>query len=267
MQQANATAFDEMARDYDASFTSTALGLELRATTWARMEAVFAGRGRVLEIGCGTGEDAIHLARQGCQVLATDASAQMLSIAAHKAARAGCAAKIRFLHAPMERLGAALAGDTFDGVWSNFGAVNCVPDAGALAAQLAPRLTPGAPLLWVLMGRYVPWEWVWYLARGDARKAFRRLRGEGVEWRGLRIGYPTPDDLARTLLPHFEERRRAALGCALPPSYAAAWLERSPRAFRQLARLEHALRGFRASASLADHYIFEAIKVPGHGRS
>ena len=30
------------------------------------------------------------------------------------------------------------------------------------------------------MGRHVPWEWGWYLARGEGGKAFRRLRRDGV---------------------------------------------------------------------------------------
>ena len=257
-------AFDELAAAYDASFTATAVGASLRAMVWRRLDAAFAGPGRILELGCGTGEDAIYLARRGFEVLATDASPAMLSTAARKAEHAGCADSIEFRWLPMERLGASLKGLAFDGVFSNFGAVNCVPRLDTVAAELAPLLAPGAPLVWVVMGRYVPWEWAWFLAQGDWRKAFRRTREGGAEWRGVRISYPTPAMLARALRPHFAAVGHRALGAVLPPSYAAAWLERSPRTLDALTRLERGLQRWQPLAALADHYIFEARRAGPH---
>lgn len=256
------TAFDGLAKEYDADFTATALGSVLRAMVWERYEHCFAGRDHLLEIGCGTGEDAVHLARRGHRVFATDASAQMVAEAKAKARRAGVADRVQFLHVPMQNLGAALEGMRFDGVYSNFGALNCSANIEAVASDLAPRLAPGAPLVWVVMGRHVPWEWAWYLARADAVRAFRRLRRGGVNWRGLKVSYPSPTALARALRPHFAARGARALGVVLPPSYAAGWLNRSPRMLAMLTRAERAAQRWRASASLADHYIFEAARLP-----
>src|SRR5262245_51254539 len=89
-------AFDDMAAAYDAVFTASALGRSLRTLTWERLDAALPNSGRVLEIGCGTGEDAIHLARRGVDVLATDPSPSMLRVAAEKAAHAGVAKRIEF---------------------------------------------------------------------------------------------------------------------------------------------------------------------------
>jgi SAM-dependent methyltransferase len=257
-----AAAFDQMALNYDASFTSTAFGSCLRAMVWQRLDAAVAGRRRILEIGCGTGEDAVHLASRGFEVVATDSSMQMLRVAARKAEHAGCAQRIRFRNVPMERLGAELRGETFDAVFSNFGAINCVPQVDALAADIAPLLEPGAPLVWVVMGRHVPWEWGWFLARGDWRRAFRRGRKGGSTWRSMHISYPTPAALARAVGPHFAPVGRRALGVVLPPTYASGWLERSPRTLSALAHLERALQRCEPLAALADHYIFEARRLP-----
>jgi SAM-dependent methyltransferase len=257
-----ARAFDELAAAYDSSFTATALGKCLRGLVWQRVDETFAGCGRILEIGCGTGEDAVHFARRGLEVVATDASLPMLRVAAQKAERAGCAQRIQFRRVPMERLGADFAGETFDGVFSNFGAVNCMRQLDAVGADLAALLKPGAPLVWVVMGRDVPWEWAWFLARGDWRKAFRRRRSSGVAWRGMDISYPTPAALARALRDHFAPVGRRALGVVLPPSYASGWLERSPRMLEALASLEHALQRWQPLAALSDHYIFEARRLP-----
>jgi SAM-dependent methyltransferase len=252
-------AIDGLASDYDAQFTDTALGRTLRAMAWHRFERSFAGREYLLELGCGTGEDAIHLARLGHRVLATDASLPMVRMAAHKAKRAGCADRIRFRWLPMEQLD-ALSGESFDGVYSNFGAVNCVRNFDALAADLARLVLPGAPVSLVLMGRYVPWEWAWYLARGRVATAARRLRRGGVSWRGTRIQYPTPATLARSFTPHFAAPRVTPLGFALPGSYAAPLLERAPWLLAWLTRLERRARR-PALAAFADHYCFEARRL------
>lgn len=52
--------------------------------------------GRVLELGCGRGDDALWLAWQGWQVTAVDVSAVALAYASDSASRAGLAGKIRF---------------------------------------------------------------------------------------------------------------------------------------------------------------------------
>lgn len=253
-----AFAFDELAPDYDTSFTATALGTELRAMVWQRLDAAVAGCRRVLEIGCGTGDDAIHLARRGLDVVATDASAAMLRVAAEKAEAAGCARKIQFRRVPMERLGTELRCETFDAGFSNFGAVNCARRLDDVVVDVAGLLVPGAPLVWVVLGRHVPWEWAWFLARGDMAKAFRRHRSGGAAWRGLNISYPTPAELERALNPYFATERRRALGVVLPPTYASRWLERSPRALAALVGLERTLQRWQPLAALADHYILEA---------
>jgi len=261
MSGSSTTAFDDLAADYDAAFTSTALGRQLRMLVFERYAASFAGREYLLEAGCGTGEDALHLARLGHRVLATDASPRMVRIATLKAERAGLAQRCRFLCVPMENMAAELAGERFDGTYSNFGAVNCVPALDAAAAGIAKLLAPGAPLVWVPMGRHVPWEWAWFLARGQAGKAFRRLNAAGARWRGLSIHYPSRARLRAMLAPHFEVQRMSALGCALPPSYAGHWLERAPRSLAALTRLERLAQRAGLFSGLADHYIVEAVRA------
>lgn len=231
---------------------------------WQRLDAAFTGCNRILEIGCGTGEDAIHLASRGHNVLATDASISMLQVAKKKAERAGCAQRIQFRCVPMERLGSELSGELFDGVFSNFGAVNCTSRLDEVIADIAPLLRAHAPLVWVVMGRHVPWEWTWFLARGEWQKAFRRQRNGGVAWRGLQIMYPTPNELARSLSPYFAPVRRNALGFALPPTFASRWLENSPRLLATLTHIERAAQRWQPLAACADHYIMEARRLPAY---
>lgn len=233
----------------------------MRALVWERFAALLRPGQRVLELGCGTGEDAVQLARSGVDVVATDPSLKMLQVAQLKAKSADCADRIQFLCERMERVPVLLRGAQFDAVVSNFGALNCVKDLDALVRGVAMLCAPQANIIFVVMGRFVPWEWAWYAARGEARKAVRRLRRHGVEWRGLTISYPTPRALASLLAPQFEVTRIAPLGCVLPPSYAGDWLQRSPLAFKALACLERLAHQCAPLATLADHYVIEARRA------
>jgi ubiquinone/menaquinone biosynthesis C-methylase UbiE len=255
-------AFDDMAGTYDATFTETKVGRALREIVWSRLEHVFRPSQRILELGCGTGEDAVRLASSGVRVVATDPSAQMIQVAHRKTLMANCQERVEFRCVAMEDLASFADGDVFDGVLSNFGAVNCVQDLRTLIADVADRLAPGAPLLWVVMGRHAPWEWLWYLMRGQWRKAWRRLHPGGIEWRGMTISYPTPAQMGPLLLPYFTVTRLAPLGVALPPSYAAAWLDRSPFCLRVLTRLERWAQRWSLLASWSDHFIVEAVRLP-----
>lgn len=256
----HAEAFDDLAADYDATFTATAIGRALRTLVWSRMDIVLRRSRRVLDLGCGTGEDAVRLASKGTEVVAIDSSANMVRAARRKAEHAGCQESIEFRCASMEDLRWMLDDRGFDGVLSNFGAINCVQDLPGLVRDVATRLQPGAALIWVMLGRRVPWEWAWYLVHGQPDRAWRRLQQEEVRWRGLTIRYPAPSELAALLESDFIIQRVSPLGVALPPTYAAAWLERSAVLLRALTKLETLGQHCSALASWSDHYILEAVR-------
>src|SRR5687768_4202797 len=78
--------FDAMAADYDRSFSDSLIGTLMRRAVWRRLDAYFCPGDRVLELNCGTGEDAIYLGRRGVRVLATDIAPAMLDVARGKVA-------------------------------------------------------------------------------------------------------------------------------------------------------------------------------------
>lgn len=252
--------FDGMAADYDRSFTAGAIGRRMRAATWRRLDAAFRSGERVLELNCGTGEDAIHLAERGVRVLATDSSPRMLEMTRAKVARAGLGGLVEVAPLAIEQVAHTAAG-RFDGLLSNFGGLNCVSDLSAAARPLAALLRPGARALLCVMGPAVPWEWGWYLAHSEPGKALRRLRRGGVPWRGLTIRYPSIGETRRAFAPHFAQRRVAAIGTLVPPTYAEAWAARHPRLLAALDRCERRLETVPPLPWLADHYLLELERL------
>ncbi len=250
-----AVPFDALATEYDDAFTRSAIGSVMRTAVWNVIDPLFQPGTEVLEMSCGTGEDALHLAWRGVRVLATDISTVMLAQASAKAGHFGVAERVRVQRLDLNADDWAL--DTpamFDGAFSNFGGFNCVADLPAVAAKLAQVLKPGAALALCVMGPWVPWEWGWYLLEGKPRKAFRRLPGV-TEWRGIKIYYPSVRALRRALAGQFSFQSATAVGTLVPPSYAEPWAQRHPNALARLNRWERRLERSAPMVALADHYL------------
>ncbi len=273
VQAGTAPAFDSVAARYDADFTTTTLGRWLREFVWQELATAFVPGDAVLELGCGTGEDALWLARRGVRVLATDVAPAMLAVAQQKATAAGLTAALDFAVLDLAAVDRAMPFPASEkvvpplaGVFSNFGALNCLADWRPLAAALASWVRPGGKLVFVVMGRFCPWEVLTYALRGRLSTACRRLQPRvraQVGGRDLLLTYPTPRTLAAAFAPAFVPRARCGLGVFLPPSYHAARVERWPRTFGLLHWLEARLRSTWLASQLNDHFLLVLERTPG----
>ena len=231
----------------------------MRAAVWARCAARFRPGFRILEMNCGTGEDARWLAAQGMQVLATDISPRMIEVSRRKLASLPENRDVQFLTLSWEQLG-TLHAEPFDGMLSNFGGLNCVADLNTAASSLATMLRPGAIAILCIMGPHVPWEWLWFLAHGRPGAAFRRL-SRSREWSGIAIRYPSITATVKAFAPGFRPLRVAAIGALLPPPYTEGFFARHPRLLGGLARLERRLETHWPLPQSADHYLLELERV------
>src|SRR5277367_3978019 len=173
--QANiyAAPFDAVAERYDDTFTASKIGRAQRASVWEKLGQTYRSGDRVLEIGCGTGVDACFLAERGVTVIACDSSPQMVAVATRKVAETGRLGSVYPRLLAAEDIASLQNDDSFDGAFSNFGALNCVHDLRRFAKNLATVLNPGATALLCWMGSRCVWEVAWYLAHGKPGKAFR----------------------------------------------------------------------------------------------
>jgi len=253
--------FDGVASAYDASFTDTLLGRWLRAAVQERLERAFPPGSSVLELGCGTGEDAIWLAKQGVRVTAGDSSPSMLRAAAAKAERAGVTANVEILPLDLRAPDAFEPPAPFDGAFSSFGALNCVGDRRPLVEALGRWVRPGGRVVLVVMGPVCAWETASHLLRGRPRSALRRLRAGAPAHVGAGATtptwYPSARRLRAELEPWFQHRTTVGIGALLPPSYLGGLVERHRTAFDRLRRLERRLEASLPVRSLADHYVSE----------
>lgn len=184
--------FQQIAPQYAELWSDTLRGRRQREQVWREIDDVFHSGDQILDLGCGTGDDAVHLMSNDVQVRALDSAPGMVEIARTR----GVDARQMTIEAVD-----SLEGE-FDGAISNFGALNCVADLGGLSKALSRLVRPGGKLALCVMSRYC-WS--------DGRHALQRWSGHTV-WRGIDVYYRSARSIARKFAPYFEFERRVSIG-------------------------------------------------------
>lgn len=257
-------AFDAIADSYDDAFTRSVIGRAQREIVWKVVADTFRAGDRVLELNCGTGEDALFLGRQGIAVEACDGSLQMIEVARKRKAMEAPDLPIRFRHLPTEDLGDLRPPAPFDGVLSNFSGLNCVKNLAGVASELSILVRRNGRLVLCLSNRICVWELVWFGMRGLLSKGTRRLGGRAVAHLGSKaicVWYPTLRQIKRAFSPWFELRSVRAVGLFVPPSYLEGWAQEHAATVSRLANTDCAVGHWPVLRVLGDHVLLRFEKA------
>lgn len=256
--------FNAVAAEYDQGFSFTAVGKAMRVRVRSLMPPVSPGM-RVLELNCGTGEDAVWMAQQGAHVVATDLSPAMIEVLKSKISNADLAFTVDAQVCGFEDL-PALPESGFELVFSNFGGLNCVSPATLrnLSRALFDKTTPDAKLVLVVMSRFCWWETGYFLLKGRWKSAFRRFTRKPVSARlnedtTVPTWYYAPSELARQF-PEFRVKSCTPAGFWLPPSYLNPFFENRTGMLKCLAWLERQA-AFSWMSGWSDHYVMVLRKA------
>ena len=257
-------AFGNLADRYDAIFTHSLIGRAQRNAVWEVARCTFRPGSHILELNCGTGEDALFFARLGISVFACDASEKMIEVANGRRSREAPRAPVRFEVLPTEHIAVARQFGPFDGVFSNFSGLNCVSDNAEVARQLATLVPAGSPLLLCFSSRFCLWEVLWFLVCGKAPKAIRRWNGHAAASLGkitVEVQYPTVAELRKAFSPHFRLRSRTGIGVTVPPSYLENLARRFPGILSQLCVVDRLVSGWPVFRVCGDHVLLRFERV------
>ena len=215
-----AAAFNSLAGQYDELFEHNRIIERLRQKIYSTIDFLVRPPAKILDINCGTGTDAIYLAKRGFTVVGVDLSTRMIAEASRKSQGSRNAHFIEGSYEDLDHVGA----NQFDLVLSNFGGMNCTPNLSLVGAQVASKLKPGGYFVAVIMPSFSLWETLAYAYRGKIKEAFRRMKPEGTETQfyGNRfvVYYFSPNAVARALAPAFEVTETYALNVFSPPPHA-----------------------------------------------
>lgn len=255
--------FDILAATYDEDFSHTQIGKLQRARVWEKLLPVLQAYKKplnILEINCGTGEDALQLAAMGHTVIATDASAVMIAKATKKISTSAASQnRVSFMQCSFEELALQSFDSKFDLIFSNFGGLNCIHSSGltALSKVFAKLLNPGGQLFFVVMGTFCAWETGWHLIRGKFSTAFRRWKKEvpfTIAGKTIPVYYYSPATFKKLLYHEFAYINSFAAGLFIPPSYLEPIFLKHQAMLGKLNALERKLAGPSIMCRLSDHY-------------
>jgi SAM-dependent methyltransferase len=253
-------AFDSVAPDYDGPRGNNEAIQEMRAEMWRWLDRTFANPGRLVDLGCGTGLDAVRMARRGHEVTATDWSPLMVERTRARAAAEQLASRVHAVAVgahELERLG--LPEGALDGAYSNLGPLNCVPDLGAVARECARLVRPGGALVFTVIGRVCPWELAHYLARGRWARARVRFARDvvpvGMNRHTIWTRYYTPRAFHRAFTRDFALEHFRGVCLLAPPPYLTAFRARHARLCRALFRLDQRIAGWPLLRGMGDHFL------------
>jgi ubiquinone/menaquinone biosynthesis C-methylase UbiE len=259
--------FDALAESYDHEFTFSKIGQAQRSAVWKELGRTFRSGDRVLEIGCGTGIDACFLAERGVKVVACDSSPAMVRMAARRIRERGANTNtidLRLLTA--ENLAGFQHEALFDGVFSNFAALNCIEDLHAVGDNLGRLLKPGGTALLCFFGPRCFWEVFWYLLKANPRKAFRRWQSASVTAKlapgaRVQVRYYRVRSLARIFAPSLRLRSWSGIGLMVPPSYVETAARRFPALLKLAERGDRLLARCPVIRGFSDHVLLKLERI------
>lgn len=257
------SAFDAHAQRYDAVVETNALLQNMRAALWNEVTRRLPPPAHLLDLGCGTGIDAIYFARRGYQVTAIDASREMVNHARERAARAKINVHIQHLGAQeLEQIG----DEKFDAIYSDLGPLNCVADLQTFSMQCGAHLKPNGFLIVSVMARVCPWEIFYFGSRGNFKQAARRFPRkmvpvnleDGVVW----TRYYDPLEFFALFANEFQLVTYRALNLFLPPPYLIRPYKRAGILTKPFAWLDARLHSLPLLRDMGDHFLMTLSKKP-----
>ena len=192
----------------------------------------------LLELNCGTGEDALFFARQGFSVHATDISEGMLQKLWLKKQAVSEGRMISTELCSFTELDLLQNKGPFDGIYSNFGGLNCTPDIKKLLAGFDHLVKPGGRVTLVVISKFCLWESL-LVFKGKFKTAFRRFfssrgRNARVEGRQFKCWYYGVGDIRKNLPSSFSIIAVEGLCTIVPPSYIEGFAVKKPQLFAWL---------------------------------
>jgi len=258
--------FDHVAQKYDKDFTSTHIGKKQRDLVYSYLEKIISKKSmNILEVNCGTGQDAIWLAEKGHLVDATDISSEMIVYATKKAK----AKKIDSIHhsvLDLKEISSFKNTKKYDLIFSNFGGTNCVDlkELESFLKNASNLLVKGGKIILVIMPKFCLWESFYFSLKGKFSSVFRRQTNNFVEANveGVKVKtwYHSPNDVKKISKDFYCNFKLMPVGFFLPPSYLEPFFKKRPQFLEKLNQLELKVKNKELFSKWSDHYLIELEK-------
>jgi ubiquinone/menaquinone biosynthesis C-methylase UbiE len=254
-------SFDKAAPNYDAIFTNSEIGKMQRSMVYKQLLKQLGSVRHILEINCGTGEDAIWLAKQNFRVTATDISPKMIEVAKSKAT----SDNLKFHVADINSIAGIFQNEKYDLIFSNFGGLNCLSksELEEFLKNAASLLCSNGKITLVIMPKSTLWEQCYFMSKARFSSVFRRKKESAlvdVDGEKVPTYYHNPKDIVNLAENDFKLIDQKPIGFFVPPSYLEPFFRNKNGLLRFLNILENGVSGWSFLSKRADHYIITLQK-------
>lgn len=259
------TPFDKIATVYDELFTRTAIGKIQRNIICKYLDETLPSNQQIniLELNCGTGEDAVYFAKKGLCVVATDVSEEMLKVTKEKINKLGMSNYVRTKKLDLTNTSDFNFNQKFDLIFSNFGGLNCVDKESLknLSDVVSSILNETGRIIFVLMPKFSIWDSFYFLIKLRLNEVFRRassnflkvnLSGENVQ-----TFYYSPKEIANIFGAKFKVQNIRPVGVFIPPSFLNKFFLKKKKTLRTLEIFENSVSKFSFLAKYSDHFLID----------
>jgi SAM-dependent methyltransferase len=233
----------------------------MRHVSSLKVHNTFPPHSCLLELGCGTGEDAVVLAKRGSRILALDISYGMIAKAKEKAIAQGLQDHVVFACSANRALRSALAASpwkTFDGAYANF-SLAYEESLRLIAATIHEVLKPRAFFICTLPNRIVLSEILLYGLQLRFPKFVKRFeKSLFLDIHGHRVRYHTysPWDVEQAFEGFFELKELVGIPVFMPPTYLHSFYEKLGPVKDLLKRLDSLMASKYPWNHLGEHTLF-----------
>jgi ubiquinone/menaquinone biosynthesis C-methylase UbiE len=187
--------YEDLAQDYDCRFNNPRLNYMRSVEKMVLLESLKPGM--ILDIGCGTGEQSLFLAKRGYRVLGVDISRKMLTKANENAKEGKLEDKLSLVIASAEAL--PFRDKSFDDLISIFGVFNHIPGAEHAFKETHRVLKSGGRAVFTVVNRWNLTWWINALLRCKVSWLISSLRSKEYTVNGLWTYYFSKNDLKNIL--------------------------------------------------------------------
>lgn len=255
-------AWDEKAINYDLLFGSDPITKFIRDfnVKFILKHLKSGNNTTLLDLGCGSGEDAIFLAKKGYEIFAIDISQNMINQAQKKAEKSGVSDKISYHTLRIEQIG-KLRLPRFDSIYSSFGPLNYVSGIDKVVKHLYNRLRPNGLFIVNLINKFCISEFLYFLMKRRLKKSTRRWfqypvllpiskKAPSIYWK-----FYTPKEFYNICSRYFSHVETVGLPIIIFPLNSSWSRKFLLNIFIKLIKIEKIIAGWKPINKLGDHFI------------
>ena len=264
-----AGAFDSASDEYDFTISHNFINTWIRRTSIGILREYITPQDTLLEIGCGTGAEAIQISRYVSRLVAVDVSPRMIDLLSAKVAARGLRSKVipvRMAAVDISQVASSLPDGKVRVAYSFNGALNCEPRLRTFIAELHSLLLPGGFFVCsirntICLSEMLSHAFVLQFGRATPRKKQPAMVSVG----GVDIPstYYSAHRFAGIFKPEFRLVQRIALPALLPPAYLNNYYLKVRGNLPMLERLDRAVSARFPFNVLGDQTLFVFQKGTG----